>query len=97
MGAKLCAASVRDELPDEEYVERGWRRSVSLLEGYSEFSEVAGRCVGALDRIAEGALEGGDGEEEESGKVRDVSWLECLPVDLGGREDDDDEEGDEED
>ena len=91
VAAKLCDGSVREELPDEGYVERGWRRSVRLLEEYAVFSGVAGRCVEALEGIAEGAL--GDGKVSgEDGKVRDVSWLECLPVDLGGRSEDEGEE-----
>lgn len=87
IAARLCPESVFEELPEDEFVEQGWRRSVKLLDGYCEFSPVASKCVAALDDITEAALDddGQEMNEEEGGKkqiARDVSWLECLPADL---------------
>ncbi|KAL1953674.1 hypothetical protein VTO42DRAFT_2385 [Malbranchea cinnamomea] len=87
IAARLCPASVHEELPNEEFIEQGWRRSVKLLEDYSDFSSLALKCISALEHITDALLQeeeheviGDDGSSPQF--VRDMSWLECLPVDL---------------
>ncbi|WEW55794.1 hypothetical protein PRK78_001227 [Emydomyces testavorans] len=86
LAARMCP-SAYDELP-ENTVEEGWNRCVDLLIRYRSFNSEAVNCLNALDRLSSTVMEIEDEDQvkkEANGvesSVRDVAWLECLPVDL---------------
>jgi hypothetical protein len=88
VAARLCPLGVHEELEDDKLIQVGWQRSILLLEEYCPYATLASKCIAALEHITD-ALLPDEAEQQVAGYagpppagLRDMAWLECLPVDL---------------
>ncbi|PGH05126.1 hypothetical protein AJ79_06874 [Helicocarpus griseus UAMH5409] len=81
IAARRCPKGVFEAIGGVDIFQNGWKTSIRLMKMYRQYSRQAGVCVSALeefDRLFPFDGHNGSG----GGGMNDMSWLECLPIDL---------------
>ncbi|KLJ08349.1 hypothetical protein EMPG_16219 [Blastomyces silverae] len=84
IAARRCPRGVTDDLGGMQMIREGAWTSIELMRKYSLIWPRANACLKALERLDVLFPPGRDeyAGERGDGGLRDLSWLECLPIDL---------------